>query len=85
LSSPTPSTPSLYAQRTALAWQRSGLALVVVAALFLRHGDWPAIASAVAVGAGAALTARRHLDCRALALVTVGAALLAAATVIATR
>lgn len=74
-----PYTPSGAAERTALAWQRSGLALAVVAALLLHHGGWPAIAAAAALGGAAVLAARRQLGCRALALVTVGAALIAAA------
>jgi hypothetical protein len=78
------STPSDWRQRTQLAWQRSGLALVVVAALFLRHGRWPDLAAAAAVGAAAVLTYRRRLDCRTLALVTSGAALVAAVTVAVT-
>jgi hypothetical protein len=78
------STPSLFAQRTALAWQRSGLALGVVAALMLRHGRWPEIAAAAALGAAAMLAFRRRLDCRALALVTTGAALVSAAIVVTT-
>jgi hypothetical protein len=78
------STPSQWRERTALAWQRSGLALGVVAALFLRHGRWPEIAAAAGLSAAAVLTSRRRLDCRALALVTTGAALLAAVTVAAT-
>jgi uncharacterized membrane protein YidH (DUF202 family) len=72
-------TPSGAAERTALAWQRSALALAVLAALMLRHGGLPAIAAAVALAGAAVLAARLGLGCRALALVTVGAALISAA------
>jgi hypothetical protein len=76
------STPNVaWRERTALAWQRSGLALGVVAALMLRHGHWAEIAAAVALAAAAVLTARRQIGCRALALATCGAALVAAAAV----
>ena len=78
-----PSTPSLWRERTALAWQRSGLSLGVVGALMLRRPSPPAIAAAVALAAAGALASRRHLGCRALALVTTGAALIAAITVVA--
>jgi uncharacterized membrane protein YidH (DUF202 family) len=76
-----PYTPSDAAERTALAWQRSGLSLAVVGALFLRRPSLPAIAAAIALAAAGALAARRHLGCRALALVTTGAALAAALVV----
>ncbi|HEY7076490.1 MAG TPA: hypothetical protein VH418_14025 [Solirubrobacteraceae bacterium] len=78
------STPSDWRERTALAWQRSGLALAVVAALMLRNGTWAEIAAAAALAAAGALTARRQIGCRALALVTCGAALVAAVTVVVT-
>jgi uncharacterized membrane protein YidH (DUF202 family) len=79
------STPNVaWRERTALAWQRSGLALVVIAALFLRHGHWAEFAAAAGLGAAATLTYRRQLDCRALALVTCGTALVAAVTVVVT-
>jgi uncharacterized membrane protein YidH (DUF202 family) len=74
-----PYTPSGAAERTALAWQRSALALAVVAALLLHHGGWAATAAAAAMVGGAVLAARRQLGCRALALLTVGAALVSVA------
>ena len=77
-----PSAPDgTWPERTALAWQRSALALAVLGALFLRHGHWAEIAAAVALAAAAVLTARRQIGCRALAIVTVGAALVAVAAI----
>jgi hypothetical protein len=78
------STRSDWRERTALAWQRSGLALAVVAALFLRHGRWPEVAAAAAIAAAAALAFRGRLDCRALAFVTSGAAVISVAIVATT-
>ena len=79
------STPNVaWRERTALAWQRSGLALAVIAALMLRHGHWAEIAAAIALAAAAVLTSRRQIGCRALALVTCGAAVVAAAAVLLT-
>jgi hypothetical protein len=76
-----PYTPSDPAARTALARQRSGLALTVVAALMLRGGGWPEIAAAAALAGAAVLAARGRLGHRALAMATVGAALLSAVVV----
>jgi uncharacterized membrane protein YidH (DUF202 family) len=77
-----PYTPSAAAERTALAWQRSALALTVVAGLLLRHGRAATIAAAAGLAAAAVLAARRRLGCRALAMTTVGAALISALVVV---
>jgi uncharacterized membrane protein YidH (DUF202 family) len=77
-----PYTPSAAAERTALAWQRSALVLAVVAALLLRGARPPDIAAAAALAAAAVLAARRRLSCRALAMVTIGAAAVAGLTVV---
>jgi hypothetical protein len=74
--------PALWRERTALAWQRSGLSLAVVAALLLRRANWPAAAAAIALAAAAILATSRHLGARALALTTVGAALVSIAVLV---
>jgi uncharacterized membrane protein YidH (DUF202 family) len=84
-----PSTPDSYAQRTALAWQRSALALAVLGALFLHGGRiLGIIAGALLIAsAAAAYESARHAGerpqrLRALSALTFVAALAAALTVL---
>ena len=76
-----PPDRTLWAERTALAWQRSALALVVVGALFLHAGGPLGIVAGALMCAAAAVaydTSRRPAQrprlIRALAALTVVAA-----------
>jgi uncharacterized membrane protein YidH (DUF202 family) len=79
---------SAFAERTALAWQRSALSLAVLAGLFLHAGRLLGIAVGALLVAAAAMAyassrspAVRPRRLRALAVVTVLAAVAAALTV----
>ena len=79
-----PSTPDSYTQRTALAWQRSALALAVLGALFLHAGGLLGIvAGALLIASGAAAyESSRHAGerpqrLRALTALTITAAVAA--------
>jgi uncharacterized membrane protein YidH (DUF202 family) len=84
-----PSIPDSYAQRTALAWQRSALALAVLGALFLHGGRiLGVVAGALLIAsAAAAYESSRHAGerprrLRALSALTFVAAVAAALTVL---
>ena len=84
-----PSTPDSFIQRTALAWQRSALALAVLGALFLHGGrTLGVIAGALVIAsAAAAYESSRHAGerprrLRALSALTFLAAVAAALTVL---
>jgi uncharacterized membrane protein YidH (DUF202 family) len=77
--------PGLFSERTALAWQRSALALAVVGTLFLHAGGLLGIVTGTLLWACAAVTyetgrhpAERPRLVRALAVLTFLAALAAA-------
>jgi uncharacterized membrane protein YidH (DUF202 family) len=81
--------PDSFRQRTALAWQRSALALAVLGALFLHHGRILGIVAGALLiaSAAAAYESSRHVGerprrLRALSALTFAAAVAAALTVL---
>jgi hypothetical protein len=72
---------TLWRERTALAWQRSALALLLVAALLLRERTTLGIVTGLLLIAGAAVAYERR-TATALAVLSVVAAVAAAISIV---
>jgi hypothetical protein len=72
---------TLWRERTALAWQRSALALLLVAALLLRERTTLGIVTGLLLIAGAAVAYERR-TATALAVLSVAAAVAAAISIV---
>jgi hypothetical protein len=73
--------PTQWRERTALAWQRSALALLLVAALLLRERTVLGLVAGLLLIAGAAVAYERR-TASALAALSIAAALAAAISIV---